>query len=59
MTTLEVTGGIILGYLLLGEVPGFNSVLGVAITLTGVPMVLINLFHRYPYFGNHALVLPA
>jgi drug/metabolite transporter (DMT)-like permease len=59
MTTLEVTGGIILGSLLLGEVPSFNSVLGAAITLTGVAMVLINLFDRYPYFGNHALVLPA
>jgi len=59
MTTLEVTGGIILGSLLLGEVPSFNSVLGAAITLTGVAMVLINLFDRYPYFGNRALVLPA
>jgi drug/metabolite transporter (DMT)-like permease len=56
MITLEVTDGIILSSLLLGEVPSFNSVLGAAITLTGV---LINLFDRYPYFGNHALVLPA
>jgi len=39
--TQEVTGGIILGYLLLGEVPSFNSLLGAAITLTGIAMVLI------------------
>jgi hypothetical protein len=37
----EVTGGIILGYLLLGEVPGFHSLLEAAITLTGIAMVLI------------------
>ena len=41
IATQEVTGGIILGYLLLGEVPSFNSLLGAAITLTGIAMVLI------------------
>jgi len=39
--TQEVTGGIILGYLFLGEVPSFNSLLGAAITLAGIAMVLI------------------
>ena len=41
IATQEVTGGIILGYLLLGEVPSFNSLLGAAITLIGIAMVLI------------------
>ena len=41
IATQEVTGGIILGYLLLGEVPTFNSLLGAAITLIGIAMVLI------------------
>jgi len=36
-----VTGGIILGYLLLGEVASFHSLLGAAMTLTGIAMVLI------------------
>jgi drug/metabolite transporter (DMT)-like permease len=31
----------ILGYLFLGEMPSFNSLLGAAITLTGIAMVLI------------------
>jgi drug/metabolite transporter (DMT)-like permease len=41
VATQEVTGGIILGCLLLGEVPTFNSILGAAITLMGIAMVLI------------------
>jgi len=42
IATQEVTGGsIILGYLLSGEVPSFNSLLGAAIALTGIAMVLI------------------
>jgi drug/metabolite transporter (DMT)-like permease len=41
IATQEVTGGIILGYLFLGEIPSFNSLLGAAITLAGIAMVLI------------------
>jgi drug/metabolite transporter (DMT)-like permease len=41
IATQEVTGGIILGYLLLSEVPSLNSLLGAAITLAGIAMVLI------------------
>ena len=41
IATQEVTGGIILSYLFLGEVPSFNSLLGAAITLTGIATVLI------------------
>lgn len=41
VATQEVTGGIVLGCLLLGEVPTFNSLLGAAITLIGIAMVLI------------------
>ncbi|MHB8618742.1 MAG: DMT family transporter [Chloroflexota bacterium] len=37
----EVTGGIILGVLLLGEVPAAISLVGVAITLAGIILVLI------------------
>ncbi len=41
IATQEVTGGIILGYLFLGEVPSLNSLLGAAITLAGIAMALI------------------
>ena len=41
VSTQEVTGGIILGALLLGEVPGLESLAGVAISLIGVALVLL------------------
>lgn len=40
IATQEVTGGILLGALLLGEVPSFNSLLGTMITLIGIAWVL-------------------
>jgi drug/metabolite transporter (DMT)-like permease len=41
IATQEVTGGIILGILLLGEVPSINSVIGVVVTLVGIVGVLV------------------
>jgi drug/metabolite transporter (DMT)-like permease len=41
IATQEVTGGIILGILLLGEVPSVTSVIGVAVTLVGIVGVLV------------------
>ncbi len=41
IATQEVTGGVLLGYVLLGEVPSLNSLLGAAITLVGITVVLI------------------
>jgi len=41
IATQEVTGGVILGFLILGEVPSLNSVLGAAITLVGIAVVLL------------------
>jgi len=41
IATQEVTGGIILGYLFLGEVPTLSSFLGAVITLAGIVRVLI------------------
>jgi len=40
ITSQEVTGGILLGVLLLGQMPTSNSVIGAAITLVGVALVL-------------------
>lgn len=41
IATQEVTGGIILGVLLLGEVPSLTAVVGVVITLAGIAGVLV------------------
>jgi len=41
IATQEVTGGIILGILLLGEIPSWLTILGVAITLIGILGVLL------------------
>jgi drug/metabolite transporter (DMT)-like permease len=41
ISSQEVTGGIILGLLLLGQVPTVNSVIGALITLAGIALVLI------------------
>jgi len=41
IATQEVTGGIILGILLLGEVPPVTTVIGVGVTLVGIVGVLI------------------
>jgi drug/metabolite transporter (DMT)-like permease len=41
IATQEVTGGIILGILLLGEVPSLTTVIGVVVTLVGIVGVLV------------------
>ncbi|MCX7853797.1 MAG: EamA family transporter, partial [Caldilineales bacterium] len=41
IATQEVTGGILLGILLLGEIPGLNEVIGAAVTLLGVLLVIL------------------
>jgi drug/metabolite transporter (DMT)-like permease len=41
ISSQEVTGGIILGALLLGQLPSLNSIAGAVITLVGVALVLI------------------
>ncbi len=41
VSTQEVTGGILLGMLLLAEMPSFNSVLGALITLAGIVLVVL------------------
>jgi len=41
IATQEVTGGIVLGALFLGEIPGRNEIIGVAVALAGIFMVLI------------------
>lgn len=41
VATQEVTGGIVLGALLLGETPSGQALLGVAVTLAGVLLVLL------------------
>ncbi|MBI5166459.1 MAG: DMT family transporter [candidate division NC10 bacterium] len=41
IATQEVTGGILLGWLLLDEVPGPTSLLGAGITLAGIILVLL------------------
>lgn len=41
IATQEVTGGIILGALLLQEIPTANSLVGAAITLAGIVMVIL------------------
>lgn len=41
IATQEVTGGIFLGALLLGELPGWNEILGAALALCGVALVIL------------------
>jgi drug/metabolite transporter (DMT)-like permease len=41
ITTQEVTGGIVLAWLLLQETPTWNALVGAAITLAGVALVLL------------------
>jgi len=41
IATQEVTGGVVLGALLLGQMPTLNSVIGAAVTLLGIALVLI------------------
>ncbi len=41
IATQEVTGGIILGILLLGEMPTISSIVGVLITLAGIVLVVL------------------
>lgn len=41
VATQEVTGGILLGWFLLGETPSSISLLGVGVTLTGILLVLL------------------
>ena len=40
IATQEVTGGVLLGVLLLGEIPSLSSVIGALITLLGIALVL-------------------
>jgi drug/metabolite transporter (DMT)-like permease len=41
IATQEVTGGILLGMLLLGEMPGLNEIVGVVVTLAGIALVVL------------------
>jgi drug/metabolite transporter (DMT)-like permease len=41
IATQEVTGGVLLGLLLLGQVPQPNEIIGIAIALVGIAIVLI------------------
>jgi drug/metabolite transporter (DMT)-like permease len=41
IATQEVTGGILLGALLLGQIPQANEIAGAAIALAGIALVLI------------------
>jgi len=41
IATQEVTGGIILGALLLGEIPGVNEIIGVLVALFGILIVIL------------------
>ncbi len=41
IATQEVTGGIILGVILLGEIPTINEIVGVIITLIGIVLVIL------------------
>lgn len=41
IATQEVTGGILLGVLLLGEIPGSNEIVGAVITLLGIFLVIL------------------
>jgi drug/metabolite transporter (DMT)-like permease len=41
IATQEVTGGVVLGVLLLGQMPTLNSVVGAVVTLLGIALVLV------------------
>jgi drug/metabolite transporter (DMT)-like permease len=41
IATQEVTGGVVLGALLLGQMPTLNSVVGAVVTLLGIVLVLV------------------
>ena len=41
IATQEVTGGILLGALLLGEIPGVNEIVGVVVALLGILIVIL------------------
>ncbi len=41
IATQEVTGGVILGYFLLGETPSLSSLVGAGVTLAGIMIVLL------------------
>jgi drug/metabolite transporter (DMT)-like permease len=41
IATQEVTGGVILGILLLGEVPALNEIIGALVTLGGIALVVL------------------
>ncbi len=41
IATQEVTGGVLLGMLILGQMPSLNSLIGAVITLVGIGMVLL------------------
>jgi drug/metabolite transporter (DMT)-like permease len=42
IATQEVTGGVILGALLLGQVPQVNEIVGAVVALTGIAIVLVD-----------------
>jgi drug/metabolite transporter (DMT)-like permease len=41
IATQEITGGILLGMLFLGETPGVNEIAGVLVTLLGIALVIL------------------
>ncbi len=41
IATQEVTGGVVLGALLLGEIPGVNEIVGVIVALLGILIVIL------------------
>jgi drug/metabolite transporter (DMT)-like permease len=41
IATQEVTGGVLLGMLILGQMPSLNSLIGAVITLVGIGIVLL------------------
>jgi drug/metabolite transporter (DMT)-like permease len=41
IATQEVTGGVLLGILLLGEMPGVNEIAGMVVTLGGIALVVL------------------
>jgi drug/metabolite transporter (DMT)-like permease len=41
IATQEVTGGVLLGILLLGEMPAINEIVGMAVTLAGIALVVL------------------
>jgi drug/metabolite transporter (DMT)-like permease len=41
IATQEVTGGVILGVLLLGEMPGLNAIAGAAVALIGIALTVV------------------